>query len=274
MKLVTVIELSEQTGLTRSQIYYLNKKHNFINLDGKINLEDGLRIITASKIKKLKITDDKNFRHILNILHLQNIALQKQLDLTYEREKNYLAELASYRQHLLSKSNLNTHKNESEIQAKQKNNLTDRNKDAQKLMQFENENQVHLESCQNINRETSSVNEVESHSNYTESIYNAMTSPESESGDTGCIKQTKEMVEQNPNALIGTRLPNQDEREQLLNLKRQIKSTAQVAKVTAKKVSIPLTARNPNRKPTNETIADQDDLKKNIITTRNNENRY
>ena len=129
-------------------------------------------------------------------------------------------------------------------------------------MQSESENQVHLESCQNINKETSSVNEVESHSNHTESIYNAMTSPDSESGDTGWIKQTKEMVEQNSDALIGTRLLNQDEREQLLNLKRQIKSTAQVAKVTAKKVSIPLTARNPNCKPTNETIADQDDLNK------------
>ncbi|WP_353161999.1 hypothetical protein [Acinetobacter guillouiae] len=262
MKKVTVIELSEQTGLTRSQIYYLNKKHNFINLDGKINLEDVLRIITASKIKKIKLTDDKNFRHILNMLNLQNITLQNQLDLAYEREKNYLAELASYRQHLLSKTTLNPPKNESDIQAKLENNLTDRNKDSQKLMQSESENQVHLKSCQNINKETSSVNEVESHSNYTESIYNAMTSPESESGDTRWIKQTKEMVEQNPDALIGTRLPNQDEREQLLNLKRQIKSTAQVAKVTAKKVSMPLTARNPNRKPTNETIAAQDDLKK------------
>ncbi|WP_227515114.1 hypothetical protein [Acinetobacter sp. Root1280] len=142
------------------------------------------------------------------------------------------------------------------------NNGVDTDENSQKSMQSESENQVHLESCQNINKETSSVNEVESHSNHTESIYNAMTSPDSESGDTGWIKQTKEMVEQNSDALIGTRLLNQDEREQLLNLKRQIKSTAQVAKVTAKKVSIPLTARNPNCKPTNETIADQDDLNK------------
>ena len=33
MKELTVIELSEQTGLTRSQIYHLNKNHNFINLN-------------------------------------------------------------------------------------------------------------------------------------------------------------------------------------------------------------------------------------------------
>ena len=39
MKELTVIELSEQTGLTRSQIYNLNKKHNLINLNNKINYE-------------------------------------------------------------------------------------------------------------------------------------------------------------------------------------------------------------------------------------------
>ena len=54
MKELTVIELSEQTGLTRSQIYHLNKKHNFINLNKKINYEYALPIITALTIKKAK----------------------------------------------------------------------------------------------------------------------------------------------------------------------------------------------------------------------------
>ncbi|WP_262758336.1 hypothetical protein [Acinetobacter gyllenbergii] len=229
MKEVTVIQLSEQTGLTRSQIYYLNKEHNLIISEGKINLEDALKIITALKIKKTKVTNDEHFRHILNMLHLQNIALQKQLDLANEREKNYLAELTSYRQHLLSKSTLDTPKNESDIQAKPENNLTARNEDSQKLMQSECANQVTLESCQSINRETNPINEVESHSSSTESIYNAMTSPESESVDTGWIKQKKEMTEQNPDALIATHLPNPDKIEQLLDLKGNRKSTAQVA---------------------------------------------
>ena len=59
MKELTVIELSEETGLTRSQIYHLNKKHNFINLNKKINYEDALPIITALTIKKAKKANEK-----------------------------------------------------------------------------------------------------------------------------------------------------------------------------------------------------------------------
>ena len=70
MKELTVIELSEQTGLTRSQIYHLNKKHNFINLNKKINYEYALPIITALTIKKAKKANEKNFRPILNMLIL------------------------------------------------------------------------------------------------------------------------------------------------------------------------------------------------------------
>lgn len=262
MKLVTVIELSKQTGLTRSQIYYLNKEHNLINLQGKINLEDALKIITTLKIKKTKITNEENFRQILNMLHLQNIALQKQLDLANEREKNYLAELASYRQLLLSKITQNSSTHESDGQTKLENDGVDTDENALNKMESESETQAPIESHQNIHKETKSGNEAESHPTPTESIYNEMPLSESKIGNTGVTKPQKEMTEQNPDALISTHLPNQDEREQLLNLKRQIKSSAQVAKVTAKKVSIPLTSRNPNRKPTNETNAEQDDLKK------------
>jgi len=38
------------------------------------------------------------------MLNLQNITLQKQLDLAYEREKAYLIELAIYRQNLVPKT--------------------------------------------------------------------------------------------------------------------------------------------------------------------------
>ena len=64
MKELTVIELSEQTGLTRSQIYNLNKKHNFINLNKKINYEYALPIITALTIKKVKKVNETNFKHV------------------------------------------------------------------------------------------------------------------------------------------------------------------------------------------------------------------
>lgn len=77
MKKLTVIELCELTGLTRSQIYYLNKKHNLINLNEKINYEYALPIITTLTIKKAKKANEKNFRQILNMLILQNHALEK-----------------------------------------------------------------------------------------------------------------------------------------------------------------------------------------------------
>lgn len=53
----------------------------------KINYKDALQVITSLAIKKPKINHQENFRHILNMLHLQNTTLQKQLDLAYEREK-------------------------------------------------------------------------------------------------------------------------------------------------------------------------------------------
>ncbi|MDR6798347.1 hypothetical protein [Acinetobacter calcoaceticus] len=262
MKLVTVIELSKQTGLTRSQIYYLNKEHNLLNSDGKINLEDALNIITALKIKKAKITNEENFRQILNMLHLQNIALQKQLDLANEREKNYIAELANYRQHLLLKITKNSSIHESDAQTELENSGFDTDRNYRKPMQFESENQASRESCQSINKETKSTNEIESHPISTESIRNEMTLPASESGETGLIRSEKEISERNHDALIGTPLPNQNDKNQNPILKRRTHSTAQVVKGTSKSVSISLTARNPNSKPANEKIAGQDDLNK------------
>ncbi|MEN8975142.1 hypothetical protein [Acinetobacter baumannii] len=172
MKLVTVIELSEQTGLTRSQIYYLNKKHNLINSQGKINLEEALKIITALKIKKTKITNEENFRHILNMLHLQIIALQKQLDLANEREKSYIAELVSYRQFLPTKTTLQPPIVEDYTQAELENDVIDRDENSQKTMEFKSENQALLESYQNSNKETKSKNTTTSHSIPRESINN------------------------------------------------------------------------------------------------------
>ena len=185
MKLVTVIELSKQTGLTRSQIYYLNKEHNFINLEGKIDLEKALNIITTLKIKKTKITNGENFRQILNILHLQIIALQKQLDLANEREKNYIDELASYRQRLLSKITNHESTHENDVQIELENNGVDTGENSRNQIEFESETQAPIRVMRNIHKEMESVNEVESHPISTESIYNEMTLPESESGNIG-----------------------------------------------------------------------------------------
>ncbi|MGB9038490.1 MAG: hypothetical protein WCC23_08265 [Acinetobacter calcoaceticus] len=262
MKLVTVIELSKQTGLTRSQIYYLNKEHNLINSKGKINLEDALNIITALKIKKTKITNDENFRHILNMLHLQIITLQKQLDLANEREKTYLTELASYRQHLLSKITNNESTHESDAQIEIKSNGVDTDENALNKMEAESETQAPTESCQSINKETKSGNEAESHPTSTESIRNEMTLPESESGDTGLTRSEKEMTEQNEDAPIGTSLPNQDDIKPLLQLNRHKKSSVIVTKGTPAKC-INLVENTNKRKPRNsQPVTDQEDLNK------------
>ncbi|MCH7391172.1 hypothetical protein [Acinetobacter dispersus] len=261
MEKLTVLQLSKQTGLSRTQIYYLKSQNKINIINGKIDLNEAMPAIIELLDKKTNKDSEINFKQILNLLISQNILLQTQLHLAHEREKLYLTKLASYQQNLSPKTVSQSPTVEGNAQAELEYNV-DEDIESQNQMESERSNQAPLESYQSINKETSSLNEVESHSISTESIYNAMTSPESESGDTEWIKQKKEMVEQNHDALIGTLLPNQDKIELLLNLKRQRKSTAQVVKVTAKKVSIPLTARNPNRKPTNEKIADKDDLNK------------
>lgn len=261
MKKVTVIELSEQTGLTRSQIYYLNKKHNFINLDGKINLEDVLRIITTSKINQTKLTDDKNFRHILNMLHLQNIALQKQLDLAHEREKNYLAELASYRQNLAQKTTLHPPTLEGDKQALLENNGVDKDENAQKSMQSKSEYQARLDSSQSINKQTKSVNEVESNPISTESTYNEISLPKSKSWDT---EPKNESTEKNDDAFIGTPFTTQDDTKPLLNNNRHKKPRASIAKTKSTKLSYPspIPKKQKVGLPTDQLIKDQDNLDK------------
>lgn len=263
MKLVTVIELSKQTGLTRSQIYYLNKEHNLINSEGKINLEDALNIITGLKIKKTKITNEENFRQILNMLNLQIIALEKQLDLANEREKSYIAELASYRQHLLSKIIQNSSTHESDVKIELENKGVNTDQSYRKPMQSEGEIQAPIESCLSINKETKSVNEEESHPTPTESICNEIPLAESESRDSELTRSEKEMTEQNADVFIGTSLPTQSGRDLLLNLKKHRKSPAQIAKKNkpAKPIYLDPASNKQKAAPSiNQLMTNQEDL--------------
>ncbi|WP_436868891.1 hypothetical protein [Acinetobacter courvalinii] len=262
MNEVTVIELSELTGLTRSKIYYLINKGKLIISNGKINLEDALSIITALKIKKTKITNKENFRQILNMLHLQIITLQKQLELAHKREKMYLAELASYRQFLPTKTTSQPPTVEDYTQAELKNDVIDRDENSQKPMEFESENQVPIESCQNSNKETKSANETENHPTPTESICNEMPLAESKSGDTELTRQEEETAEQNDDALIGTSLPNHNDKKQNLILKRRTCSTVRIAKKTkpAKPIYINLTPKMQKvALSSDQPMTDQDD---------------
>lgn len=204
MKEVTVIELSEQTGLTRSKIYYLIRKGNITISNGKINFKDAIQVINTLAIKKTKATNDESFRHILNILHLQNLALQKQLDLAHEREKAFLSELTNYRQSLLQKTAPKPPKDEDNPKTWLEDNVANTNENSRELMQSESpKNHTTLESCQNINRETEtkSTNETYPQSPRTEFIQNETTLHESESETTG---QKKEITQQNIDALIDT----------------------------------------------------------------------
>jgi hypothetical protein len=63
-------------------------------------------------------------------------------------------------------------------------------------------------------------------------------------------------------------------RELLLILKRHRHSTALIAKWTSKNVSIPLTARSPNRKPANEKLQIKMTSIKRITTTLNDKNKF
>lgn len=198
---MTVIELSELTGLSRSKIYYLKKIGKLMILDGKINYEDALQVITSLAIKKAKINNQENFKHILNMLHLQNITLQKQLDLAYEREKTYLAELASYRQSLRLKPALTSFIDENNSQEGLENDLDNIDKNALNLMQSKNENHTSTESCQGISEKTQATNETGPHVLPTAPLQNEMTLSETESGETASTEQKKDAIEQKDNAL-------------------------------------------------------------------------
>ena len=265
MKELTVIELSEQTGLTRSQIYHLNKKHNFINLNKKINYEYALPIITALTIKKAKKANEKNFRQILNMLILQNTALQKQLNLANEREKTHLSELTSYQQNLTQKPSLTPSIGQGNALSAFKNDIDEK---SQNPMQSENEMCAPNESRNGDNTETESVGEPDTQPLSTVSIQNELILSESDKSDGEPSRQKNEVIEQKDNALFSTPSPNQDDTKRPPTLKiRSKKVTATIAALIPK--SIPITVRSnlsdnqqKSPSPTNESITDQNSLNK------------
>ncbi|HJP46949.1 MULTISPECIES: hypothetical protein [Acinetobacter] len=227
MKEMTVIELSKLTGLSRSKIYYLNKIGKLMILNGKINYEDALQVITSLAIKKTKITNQENFRHILNMLHLQNITLQKQLDLAYEREKTYLSELASYRQSLLIKPALPPFIDENNSQVGLESDLDNIDKNCLNAMPPESENHTPTESCQSINEETQSTNEAGPNVLPTTPLQNEMILSETKHGETASTEQKKEAIEQKDDAL-DMQSTTQGQTDQPPTLYRRTTATAKV----------------------------------------------
>ncbi|AXJ90740.1 MULTISPECIES: hypothetical protein [Acinetobacter] len=261
MEKLTVLQLSKRTGLSRTQIYHLKTKNKIRMINGKIDFNEAMPAIIELLDKKSNKDSEVDFKQILNLLISQNISLQTQLNLAHEREKAYLTELACYRQNLAQETAPQPSTDESNTQAELENNGIDTDENALNKMEAESETQAPTKSRQNINKETKSTNETESHPTSAESIRNEMTLPESESGDTGLTRSEKEMTEQNEDPLIGTFPPNQDDIKPRLKLNRHKKSSVIVTKGTPAKC-INLVENTNKRKPrTGQSVTVQEELK-------------
>ncbi|WP_180008251.1 hypothetical protein [Acinetobacter sp. YH16057] len=201
MKKLTVIELCKLTGLTRSQIYYLNKKHNLINLNEKINYEYALPIITTLTIKKAKKANEKNFRQILNMLILQNHALQKQLNLARELEKNYLSELMNYQQSLAQKNTSTPSIDEGNAQLVLKNNIDEK---SQNPIQPKSDMYAPKESCYSNDIESESASENGIRPLSIASVHNGPILSDLDKIKSEPSKQKNEVIEKKENAFLST----------------------------------------------------------------------
>ncbi|MGQ1380960.1 hypothetical protein ACT43R_04260 [Acinetobacter baumannii] len=103
MEKLTVLQLSKQTGLSRTQIYYLERQNKINIINGKIDLEEAMPAIIELLDKKSNKGSETNFKQILNLLISQNIYLQEQLERAKNHEKNLNDELAYYRKILNEK---------------------------------------------------------------------------------------------------------------------------------------------------------------------------
>ena len=267
MKELTVIELSEETGLTRSQIYHLNKKHNFINLNKKINYEDALPIITALTIKKAKKANEKNFRQILNMLILQNSALQKQLNLACEREKNYLSELTSYQQSLAQKTTTIPSIDQGNAQSALENDLNNIDENSRKLIPSENGVCVPNESCNGSNTESESTSENGIQPLPIASIQNEPILFESDKSDGEPIRQKNEVIEKKKITQLNTLTPSPNSTQPSLVPKIRKKEANVLSIQTVKNILANKDKSHTNKQskqaPENEAVADQSKVNKN-----------
>jgi hypothetical protein len=267
MKELTVIELSEETGLTRSQIYHLNKKHNFINLNKKINYEDALPIITALTIKKAKKANEKNFRQILNMLILQNFALQKQLNLACEREKTYLSELTSYQKSLAQKTTTIPSIDQGNAQSALENDLNNIDENSRKLIPSENGVRVPNESCNGDNTEKESANETCIQPLPKIFIQNESILSESNMSDGESSGQKNEVIEKKEITQLIPPTPSPNSTQPSLVPKIRKKEANFLSIQTLKNILANKDKSNTNKQneqaPENEAVADQSKVNKN-----------
>ena len=267
MKELTVIELSEQTGLTRSQIYHLNKAHNLINLNKKINYEYALPIITALTIKKAKKANEKNFRQILNMLILQNYDLQKQLNLACEREKTNLSELTSCQQSLAQKTTLIPSIDQGNAQSALENDLNNIDENSRNLIQSENEVCVPNQSCNGGNTEKESANETGIQAFPETSIQNESILSEANKIDGEPSRPKNEVIEKKEITQLNTPSLTQNNTQPSLAPKIRKKEANILPTRIPKNISVTKRKLNTNKQseqaPENESVADQSKVSKN-----------
>ena len=236
------------------------------NLNKKINYEDALPIITALTIKKAKKANEKNFRQILNMLILQNTALQKQLNLANEREKTHLSELTSYQQNLTQKPSLTPPIDQGNAQSALENDLNNIGENSQNPMQSESEMSAPNESRNGGNTETESANETDTQPRPTASFNNEMILSESDTSDGEPSRQKNEVIEKKENTFLSSPPSSQNNSKQLQSPNKR-KIEAAILPIRIPK-NISVTKRKPNannqseREPENESIADQDKVNK------------
>ena len=267
MKELTVIELSEQTGLTRSQIYHLNKAHNLINLNKKINYEYALPIITALTIKKAKKANEKNFRQILNMLILQNFDLQKQLNLACEREKTNLSELTSCQQSLAQKTTLIPSIDQGNAQSALENDLNNIDENSRNLIQSENEVCVPNQSCNGGNTEKESANETGIQAFPETSIQNESILSEANKIDGEPSRPKNEVIEKKEITQLNTPSLTQNNTQPSLAPKIRKKEANVLSIQTVKNILASKNKSHTNKQseqaPENESVADQSKVSKN-----------
>lgn len=264
MKEVTIIELSELTGVTRSQIYHLVKKDKIMILNGKVNYNNALKVVATLTIKKAKRANEKNFRQILNMLVLQNTALQKQLDLASDREKTHISELTSCRPDLPQKSTLIPPIDQSNAWSTFEN---DKEEKVHNPMLSENQIYSSKEPIYGNNMGVKSASEYGIQSLPTASFNNEMILSESDTSDGEPSRQKNEVIEKKEITQLDTPSLTQNNTQPSLAPKIRKKEAnilpIRIPKnfyVTKRKLN---TNKQSEQAPENESVVDQSKVNKN-----------
>lgn len=190
------------------------------------------------------------------MLYLQNITLHEQLDLAYKREKNYLSELANYRQSLVLKPALTPSIDENNSQEEQEHDFGNIDKNPITRMQSESKNHTPAETCQSINKEIQPTNEITTYASPLGLLQNEMILSETNN------RQKNAVIEQKNNTVSESLLSSSKDTKQPKIQNKHKKTVAMKPAQIPKSISVkvkPKLNQNKQSKQTyrNESIKDQ-----------------